>query len=59
MPLFHCIKCHHEWESVKTETKCEWCDGDSYMINEVTPLEKFISGVAELIRKIEKKKNEM
>jgi|GEM_PF-2437777 len=40
MPLFHCTKCHHEWEHVAVrEDKCDWCGADGKIIEEKTPME--------------------
>ena len=42
MPYLHCKNCHHEWESAEKGTKCDWCGGDSYVLEEETPLSKFL-----------------
>ncbi len=42
MPLFHCNDCHHEWEGNKYMTRCGWCNGSSYILEEFTPLEKML-----------------
>lgn len=34
MPLFHCDKCHHEWEGAAKDTFCSWCGGGSYVLQE-------------------------
>ena len=39
MPLFHCKECPHEWESVAKKSKCDWCDGNGFILEEKTPLE--------------------
>ncbi len=53
MPYYHCNKCHHEFEGYPSDgykmeedgsilidnPKCDWCDGDSYILEEETPLE--------------------
>ena len=42
MPLYHCSKCHHEWEG-KNIIKCDWCGSfNSYILEKRTKLEKFI-----------------
>ena len=43
MPYLGCKSCHHEWESGTGDyarKKCDWCGGDSYILEEKTPLEK-------------------
>jgi len=40
MPILHCKNCHHEWESPHSKEFCDWCGSDSYMIKEMTELEK-------------------
>ena len=42
MPLLHCKKCHHEWETIKEKEKCDWCGGVSYILEKETQLSKFI-----------------
>jgi NAD-dependent SIR2 family protein deacetylase len=51
MPYFHCNSCHHEFEGYPekkgaecTNPKCDWCGGDSYILEEKTPLEKMCEG---------------
>jgi len=43
MPYFHCQSCHHEWEGSEPEpgyvAECDWCGGDSYVLEAKTPLE--------------------
>ncbi len=45
MPLLHCSKCHHEWESVKESDTCSWCKSPSILIEKVTPFEKFVKAL--------------
>jgi len=40
MPLFKCKGCHHEWEG--NDPKCDWCGGDSYVLEEKTSVEKLV-----------------
>jgi len=46
MPLFHCTKCHHEWEdSSSKESFCDWCKdkgivAEGRIIAEKTDMEK-------------------
>lgn len=40
MPLRHCDKCHHEWET--ENEKCDWCGNNSHVLEEVTPFERFV-----------------
>ena len=42
MPLYHCKKCHHEWEAPQVTEDCDWCGGESYILQQETPLEEFI-----------------
>ena len=44
MSLLHCYGCHHEWEGTN-KSKCDWCEGDSYVLEEVTPFELFIKSI--------------
>lgn len=49
MPLYHCLKCHHEWEGGKTT--CDWCGADGHIIQEETDLEKYCRELKEHIQK--------
>ena len=40
MPLFHCTECHHEWECVDKESKCDWCGAPGKVLEDKTPMEK-------------------
>jgi hypothetical protein len=42
MPLFHCTKCMHEWESSSTNSKCDWCNTKGYILAEKTDFESFL-----------------
>jgi len=44
MPLYHCTKCHHEWEASKLQKNfvCDWCHSPGKIIQKETPFEKFI-----------------
>jgi len=42
MPLFHCRRCHHEWEGIAGQVNCDWCGAYGYIIEEETVLEKFL-----------------
>jgi rRNA maturation endonuclease Nob1 len=33
IPLWHCQKCHHEWEEFD-QRNCDWCGGESYLLTE-------------------------
>lgn len=46
MPLLHCYGCHHEWEGTN-KSKCDWCGGDSYVLEEVTPFELFVESITQ------------
>jgi|WetSurMetagenome_2_1015567.scaffolds.fasta_scaffold06458_14 hypothetical protein len=41
MPLLHCKDCHHEWEGNKS-SRCDWCGGKSYILQEESSFEKFV-----------------
>lgn len=47
MPLFHCAKCHHEWEAIveKDNPTCDWCGAHGYILEEETPLEKMCAEI--------------
>lgn len=42
MPYLHCNKCHHEYEATNENEKCDWCGSDGYLLEEKTPMEKFM-----------------
>lgn len=42
MPLMKCKRCHHEWEGQR-EDVCDWCSGESLVLDETTPLERMLS----------------
>jgi len=42
MPLFHCSKCHHEWEGSTTEVNCDWCNSTGYVLANETHFERFM-----------------
>ena len=42
MPLLHCEDCHHEWEGSR-DSKCDWCGGESYVLEPQTSLERALS----------------
>ena len=41
MPLLKCRDCMHEWEG-KLNSICDWCGGNSRMLEKETPFEKCI-----------------
>lgn len=45
MPLWHCTGCHHEWEGIKTDNICNWCQATGYVLTTSTPLESLLSGM--------------
>ena len=61
MPLLHCSVCHHEWETMEKDDKCDWCGEGGYVLKEKTELEDFCSGLTErvlgYVEKIKKEKN--
>jgi hypothetical protein len=48
MPLLHCSKCHHEWESASFNESCDWCGAVSYVLTEKNPLEKMLDRIKEI-----------
>ena len=40
MPLMHCSKCHHEWESIDKESLCDWCGAPGKVLEDKTVMEK-------------------
>ena len=55
MPYYHCNKCHHEFESFPEKRgaecvnpSCDWCGGDSYILEDETPLEKMMNHIDEI-----------
>jgi len=61
MPYFKCNDCHHEWEGSNDMRKCDWCGGQSHILEEVTPFEKFVrylkKNSGEFFAKIEQRNN--
>ena len=41
MPSLHCKECHHEWEG-ETDSTCDWCGSEGYILEEKTDLEKLL-----------------
>lgn len=37
MNLFHCTHCHHEWESSKDTSSCDWCHAAGQVIDRREP----------------------
>lgn len=44
MPLVHCERCHHEWETgvEYPQPKCDWCKAEGYILEEKTHFENFM-----------------
>lgn len=40
--MFHCDRCHHEWEGSWKDQQCDWCGGGSILLAEKTALEKML-----------------
>lgn len=36
MPYYHCKCCDHEWQS-DTKQLCDWCGGESFILEGETP----------------------
>lgn len=46
MPLFHCGKCHHEWEGpLDFNSICDWCGAKEPRIMVKTPMELFMKSI--------------
>jgi len=46
MPLLHCSKCHHEWESAsELNGACDWCGALGYVLAKTTPLERLMDHI--------------
>jgi Zn finger protein HypA/HybF involved in hydrogenase expression len=44
MPYLKCRKCHHEWEAITKNEKCDWCNTDRpEVLEDETPLEKMLN----------------
>lgn len=56
MPLFKCLKCHHEWESVFPKSCCDWCGSPGKIIQEKTSFEEFIEEYCKQEKSRKKKK---
>ena len=56
MPLFHCVKCHHEWEGYgKGLTPiCDWCGAHGFIIEEKTSMELMMDEMEKVDYNIEK-----
>jgi len=46
MPLMHCMKCVHEWESTSSESLCGWCGSAGYILSPQTELEKMVEDLS-------------
>ncbi len=65
MPLIHCKKCHHEWETGRGEeysqTKCDWCGAEGYILVKKTSFEKFMEHLkmnwSKIIDQFQERKN--
>ena len=48
----HCKKCDHEWECTgMSNTNCEWCGGESYILSGEPPLE-IVNHIDDLISRL-------
>lgn len=53
MQLYKCVNCQHEWEGTY-EHDCEWCGGESYILDTITPLGAFVGNIDEILRDIKR-----
>jgi len=54
----HCNNCHHEWECTsEDERECDWCGGESYILEDKTPLEKMTENVDNIMVRLKKLNN--
>jgi hypothetical protein len=58
MPLFHCIKCQHEWEGTLTQDGCDWCGAPGTILETETSLETMLrkNTYKEIIKKLKASK---
>jgi hypothetical protein len=52
MPLWHCGRCHHEWEGSKEQFQCDWCKADGYVLDTMTELEKLIKRLDKITNRV-------
>jgi hypothetical protein len=53
MPLLHCKECHHEWEG-ESQSICDWCGAEGFILEEQTTLEKLLADKENLARMVNK-----
>jgi hypothetical protein len=51
MPVLHCDRCHHEWETCASKelarlAGCSWRGGGAYVLADDTPLERMVRDMA-------------
>ena len=52
MAYVKCENCHHEWETVDLNEKCDWCGAKiGKVLEKETPLEKTIKHYTKIMRK--------
>jgi len=56
MPLMACTRCHHEWQGHEND-RCDWCEGESYILSEKTGLESLTKDkIQEIVKDVNQKK---
>ena len=41
-----CNKCQHEWDSVSSESKCDWCEEGGKVLEEEMEFEKLVEEIS-------------
>jgi rubredoxin len=55
MPHFKCSKCHHEWDSIFPDSKCDWCGEKGKVLEEKTSFEEFVKTIPEFLKSLKRK----
>lgn len=55
MNILHCKDCHHEWPWHEDKGKCQWCGGDSYVLETLEPWDT--TRVLEILKAMLNKEN--
>jgi len=59
MPLMHCMKCDHEWESTKHNSLCARCGEGGYVLEPETPMEKMMKDKGHIKKILREDKGEI